>query len=676
MKKTNKSKEIINLVNKEIIVNNLKQKGFNEAQIKDIFETFNSEIQEENDVKNDKEKLTNINYKKIPIVNKRNAKISHPSFLKKQNSNNAINLSKNDRKNNYLKLDFQTNSNRTSNYELNKKNKNDLKIIKKNKCNNSYSKKYKEARNIKIANYLKKFKSHSGYVTNINSSKKSKQKEKTDFKNNKLKIIPINRKKNQIIKLKIKFNNSSNTSELKDENIKKTKNISLKNEVIYFNLNNLKLKIKKENILQKDKNLKEKNCLIKKCLLSKDIYSKENGSKMLKNKVNNQTENKIIKDKILIQKGDINKNLFKKIIPIYSRRNREINILKIRKQKSEEEDIIANKNTGITEIKISSKANSSRYTFNDYNLLINKEKEENNFRFNTSNKNKLQNINSNYSNHNFVDINLCKYKNESDTKNKENKALVKENSFPNYKFQISIKNEQNKRKFSQENKSNATKENKILKSNGINEKIILKNYHSSNYFFSDNKKIKEKENDNIKHIKLYDLGKYEGIILNNKRELKGIMLYNDGARYEGEWKDDKKNGKGIYISPHYFNCEKNIGLKYEGEFLNDKFEGFGIALYSNGDKYEGEWKNNKKYGRGILTNIEGTKYIGDWKDGICEGYGIYYMNNGERYEGHFSNNKYNGYGKYFYNNGTFLEGIFKDDFPTQNCILNVKNENI
>ena len=75
-----------------------------------------------------------------------------------------------------------------------------------------------------------------------------------------------------------------------------------------------------------------------------------------------------------------------------------------------------------------------------------------------------------------------------------------------------------------------------------------------------------------------------------------------------------------------------------------------------------------------MTNIEGTKYIGDWKDGICEGYGIYYMNNGERYEGHFSNNKYNGYGKYFYNNGNFLEGIFKDDNPTPNCILNIKNE--
>ena len=43
--------------------------------------------------------------------------------------------------------------------------------------------------------------------------------------------------------------------------------------------------------------------------------------------------------------------------------------------------------------------------------------------------------------------------------------------------------------------------------------------------------------------------KYEGEFKNDKREGKGIMLYNDGDKYEGEFKDDKKDGKGIY----YFN---------------------------------------------------------------------------------------------------------------------------
>ena len=36
------------------------------------------------------------------------------------------------------------------------------------------------------------------------------------------------------------------------------------------------------------------------------------------------------------------------------------------------------------------------------------------------------------------------------------------------------------------------------------------------------------------------------------------MIYNNDARYEGQWKDDKKNGKGVFTSSHYYNCEKKI----------------------------------------------------------------------------------------------------------------------
>ena len=41
------------------------------------------------------------------------------------------------------------------------------------------------------------------------------------------------------------------------------------------------------------------------------------------------------------------------------------------------------------------------------------------------------------------------------------------------------------------------------------------------------------------------------------------MCYNDGSRYEGDWKNDKKQGKGI-------------------------------IFYNNGSRYEGDWKNDKK----------------------------------------------------------------------------------
>ena len=37
-------------------------------------------------------------------------------------------------------------------------------------------------------------------------------------------------------------------------------------------------------------------------------------------------------------------------------------------------------------------------------------------------------------------------------------------------------------------------------------------------------------------------------------------------------------------------------------------EGYGKYYYNNGDKYEGEWKNNKREGYGIKYNISGDIY--------------------------------------------------------------------
>jgi hypothetical protein len=49
-----------------------------------------------------------------------------------------------------------------------------------------------------------------------------------------------------------------------------------------------------------------------------------------------------------------------------------------------------------------------------------------------------------------------------------------------------------------------------------------------------------------------------------------------GFRYEGEWRNDRKEGKGTLHYP--------TGEKYEGEFKNDNIEGRGIILSPNGDK--------------------------------------------------------------------------------------------
>ena len=53
------------------------------------------------------------------------------------------------------------------------------------------------------------------------------------------------------------------------------------------------------------------------------------------------------------------------------------------------------------------------------------------------------------------------------------------------------------------------------------------------------------------------------------------MYWNDGDRYEGEWRNDKKEGKGIY----YYNTEPWKGDRYEGDNRNGKKEGKGIYYW-------------------------------------------------------------------------------------------------
>tara|TARA_B100000941_G_scaffold177704_1_gene127290 strand:+ start:290 stop:613 length:324 start_codon:yes stop_codon:yes gene_type:complete len=68
------------------------------------------------------------------------------------------------------------------------------------------------------------------------------------------------------------------------------------------------------------------------------------------------------------------------------------------------------------------------------------------------------------------------------------------------------------------------------------------------------------------------------------------------------------------------NCEGTItfdnGIKYEGEWKYGKSHGKGTATFANGDKYVGEWKNSLPNGKGTYTSANGEKYVGEFKDGI------------------------------------------------------------
>ena len=93
--------------------------------------------------------------------------------------------------------------------------------------------------------------------------------------------------------------------------------------------------------------------------------------------------------------------------------------------------------------------------------------------------------------------------------------------------------------------------------------------------------------------------------------------YENGDKYIGQTKNEKAEGKGIYIF-------KN-GDKYEGEFSNDKFNGKGIYYYIDGDIYEGEFKDDKRDGKGVYISVNGCKYDGEYKNDKRDGKGIMFL---------------------------------------------------
>jgi len=56
------------------------------------------------------------------------------------------------------------------------------------------------------------------------------------------------------------------------------------------------------------------------------------------------------------------------------------------------------------------------------------------------------------------------------------------------------------------------------------------------------------------------------------------------------------------------------GKTYVGEFRNDSRNGYGICRYSDRSRYEGNWKDNQKEGEGKLFN-KGIVKVGIWKRG-------------------------------------------------------------
>lgn len=165
------------------------------------------------------------------------------------------------------------------------------------------------------------------------------------------------------------------------------------------------------------------------------------------------------------------------------------------------------------------------------------------------------------------------------------------------------------------------------------------------------------------------------------------MIFAEGGYYEGEWKNDMPNGKGIYS---YANGEKYEGLLYAGVR-----QGFGRYYYTDHSIYDGQWTNNLREGSGTLIHENGEKITAQWyqdqplssecpalanqntalssdastpnsdhngelkncNENVCHNEtGVYTYRDGSRYVGTFDHGDPRGQGILYYANGDRYEG--------------------
>ena len=130
-----------------------------------------------------------------------------------------------------------------------------------------------------------------------------------------------------------------------------------------------------------------------------------------------------------------------------------------------------------------------------------------------------------------------------------------------------------------------------------------------------------------KGITVYENGnKYEGEYVNGKRQGFGVYTFADGEKYEGEWDRDQQHGSGKYYYRDSYNHY------YDGQWDHDYMHGHGVIYYANADKFEGDFSLDEREGKGCFTFADGTILIGIWHKDSCVSIESLKTNKGENVE--------------------------------------------
>ncbi|XP_076654598.1 uncharacterized protein LOC143359998 [Halictus rubicundus] len=171
--------------------------------------------------------------------------------------------------------------------------------------------------------------------------------------------------------------------------------------------------------------------------------------------------------------------------------------------------------------------------------------------------------------------------------------------------------------------------------------------------------------------KLLVKGYYKGEWRDDKKEGKGNQLDRNGFIYEGDWFNGKKHGIGTLSKIYGPPGDGTIRKLYTGQWINGKRNGFGYSWYEDESYYEGNFCQNKRHGYGRMWYCNGDYYEGCWMDDLYNGVGVYVKFNGNRYKGEFVAGKKEGRGVFYHIvTGQKQVGIWVNDL----CISGIMSD--
>ena len=145
---------------------------------------------------------------------------------------------------------------------------------------------------------------------------------------------------------------------------------------------------------------------------------------------------------------------------------------------------------------------------------------------------------------------------------------------------------------------------------------------------------------------------YEGAWEKDLRHGKGISRYEDGSRFEGEYRDDWRYYGTYWLAN---------GDVYVGYFGEHGRHGEGVCDYADSGKYEGLWKDDLRHGLGDMYYADGGVYKGSWRTGNRNGDGDMRFANRDHYIGKYVHDVRCGRGSQKYASGASYEGEWLDD---------------